>query len=71
MTMLMQTLAAVGTVLATSAFAHAVVYSAREIRGAPTCVAIVGQSAHTLNWDSPPPRFPRRWPRPPSELNTK
>ncbi|QPB18858.1 hypothetical protein [Rhizobium sp. 007] len=71
MTMLMQTLAAVGIVLATSAFAHAAVYSVREIRGAPSCLAIVGGSAHMLNWDPPPPRFPRRWPRPPSETSTE
>ncbi|MHC2298019.1 hypothetical protein [Rhizobium sp. CC1099] len=71
MTMLMQTLAAVGTVLATSAFAHAAVHSAREFRDAPTFVAIGGGSARTLIWDSPLPRFPRRWPRPPSEASTE
>ncbi|MCV9961895.1 hypothetical protein OIU34_08270 [Pararhizobium sp. BT-229] len=71
MTTLMQTLAAVGTVLATSAFAHAAVHSAREFRAAPTCVAIAGGSAHILIWDSPFPRFPRRWPRPPSEAGTE
>jgi hypothetical protein len=69
MTMPMQVLAAVGTVLATSAFADAAVHSAREVRSAPTCVAIGCGSAHRLIWDSPLPRFPRRWPRPPSEAS--
>lgn len=71
MTMLMQTFAAVGTVLATSTFAHAAIHSARDIRGTSRYVAIGSGPAHNLIWDSSPPRFPRRWPEPPSELGTE
>ncbi|GLS32522.1 hypothetical protein SAMN04488498_12218 [Mesorhizobium albiziae] len=71
LTMLMQTFAAVGTVLATSAFAHAAIHSARYICGTSPCVAIGDGRAHNLIRDTSPARFPRRWPLPPSELSTE
>ncbi|WP_112996553.1 hypothetical protein [Rhizobiales bacterium] len=66
MTMLIQTLAAVGTVLATSAFAHATTQTTREIRGALPCAVVGTGTTHKPVLDPTPPRFPRRWPKPPS-----
>ena len=69
MTVLMQTFATVGTVLVASSFAHLAIHGAKDFRDSSVCTAIGAERPHTLIQDFALPRFPRRWPAPPSDLS--
>lgn len=66
MTMLTQILAAAGTVLATGTFAHTAAYCIAEIRDGLPCPVAASATIHKPVLDPSTPRFPRRWPKPPS-----